>query len=188
MNHKHPFLSRRELLQYSAALSATALFPWFGCSSSIPRSNAETAVAPESWLDQYDPINRLNPSASVFSGDDPTAGHYLRDNVLTPAGIKPERSVKLAIVGGGSSGLACAYLFRQDQPVVLERAARFGGNAKGESWGGVDYTIGAAYLTEGDESSRLLKEFYQPLGIDKKWHMVSNEQAELRGKITHMGS
>ncbi len=59
----------------------------------------------------------------------------------------------LVIVGGGLSGLVSAWKLRAHRPVVLERAPRFGGNSRGESWRGVDYSIGAAYLLKPDAGS-----------------------------------
>ncbi len=65
------------------------------------------------------------------------------------------------VVGGGMSGMVTAWELRHLNPLVLEQAQRLGGNSKGESWRGTDYSIGAAYITKPDingEIDRFLKE------------------------------
>lgn len=74
---------------------------------------------------------------------------------------EPREKVPLVIVGGGMSGLGSAWKLRSFKPIILDQAPRFGGNAKGQSWHGVDYSIGAAYVCvpeAGDEIDELLKE------------------------------
>ena len=110
-------------------------------------------------LDLVSPIDR-SPSAGagVFTGDDPTRGHaalWSRDAYLAARGgvPAPSEQAEVVVVGGGMSGLTAAFLLQERRPLVLEQAPRFGGNAKGESWRGIDYSIGAAYLLEPEEGS-----------------------------------
>ena len=129
------------------------------------------AAAPDSG-----PIDRslgeIAPAA--FSGDDPRRAHRIlwdKPAWLAAHGGRypaPAERVPLAVVGGGLGGLTAAYLLRRHRPVVLEQAARFGGNAKGESWRGMDYAIGAAYFTAPDEGSPLAA-LYAELGVDRLW-------------------
>lgn len=186
MSPKNNFLSRRDILKAGVAVSGTALFPWLGCAG---KAVPETVPPDEGWLSARDPIARQLESSSLFSGDNPDAGHkFLRDAVLAPKGIKPSRSEKFVVIGGGVSGLACAYLHRDLRPVVLEQAPRFGGNSKGESWSGIDYTIGAAYLTETEDESPLMREFYAPLGIPAKWKAAKNDWVEVKGRLRKLDS
>lgn len=110
----------------------------------------------------------------AFSGDDPRRAHrILWDKqawLAAHGGRYPALAerVPLVVVGGGMSGLTTAYLLRRHRPVVLEQAARFGGNARGESWRGMDYAIGAAYFTAPGEGSPLAA-LYAELGVDRLW-------------------
>jgi len=104
-----------------------------------------------------------------FSGDEPDRTHRIfwdkAEFIASGGGIpEPEEHVPLVIIGGGVSGLTSAYLLRHHRPIILERASRFGGNARGESWNGMDYSIGAAYLIEPEEDSDLDK-FFKELNI-----------------------
>jgi hypothetical protein len=117
-------------------------------------------------------LGEIAPAA--FSGDDPRRAHRIlwdKPAWLAAHGGRypaPAERVPLAVVGGGLGGLTAAYLLRRHRPVVLEQAARFGGNAKGESWRGMDYAIGAAYFTAPDEGSPLAA-LYAELGVDRLW-------------------
>lgn len=150
-------LSRRALLKIFAATAAVAAVP--GYLWQRGRALAARLVA-------MSPIDRSIPGAgtTTFSGDNPDRSHAILWNVpafLTANAIPsfetavPDERVPLVIVGGGISGLGTAWLLRDKAPVLLERAERFGGNARGESWQGIDYSIGAAYMLEADEGSEL---------------------------------
>jgi len=78
----------------------------------------------------------------------------------------PDEDVDVAIVGGGLSGLALAYLLRDRSPVVLELQDRFGGVSKGEEWRGTPYSLGGAYFIAPDKGS-WLERIYQDLGLDQ---------------------
>ncbi len=109
----------------------------------------------------HSPIDRSLsiPHPAVFVGDDPFRAHsvlwniekYLADHGGVP---EPEESVAVAIVGGGMSGLLAGYCMRDRSCIILEQGARFGGNAKGASFQGVDYPMGAVYFARPDERSR----------------------------------
>lgn len=126
-------------------------------------------------------------SSSQFSGDDFTKPHkmilgktaFMQSLGNLPA---PSEKVEVAIVGGGMSGLISAFELRTLNPVVLEQAPRFGGNAKGESWKGLDFSIGAAYFVEPEEDSPIA-DFLNEIGIDKiyKAH-ESGDPLVLNGK------
>lgn len=133
----------------------------------------------DEFLARVGPINHTltNQSPLTFSGDDFTRSHGVLWN--KPAFIeaiggrpKPKRKEELVIIGGGMSGLMSAYLLPEKKPVILEQAGRFGGNAKGESWNGLHYSIGAAYLIKPEEDSGLFK-ILKDLGIVEDWTIKS---------------
>jgi hypothetical protein len=150
-----PDFSRREILALGGAGAATLLLSACGLRPTT------TAQAPRARVTRpYGPIDRsLGETAPRgFSGDDPGLAHRvlwdLRGFLAEAGGLPaPEERIALAIVGGGLSGLASAWLLRDHRPVVLERAARFGGNSRGEAWGELDYSIGAAYFMMPDAGS-----------------------------------
>src|SRR6185436_9592407 len=94
----------------------------------------------------------------------------------------PER-VGLVVIGGGMSGLTTAYLLRKHKPIVLEQAARLGGNAKGQSWRGIDYSIGAAYLDSPRPGSPM-ESYFRDLGLENLLVKRSTpDPVEVRGKL-----
>ena len=158
-------LSRRAFVKLIAA-GSTSLYlrpAWAG----VPAPGASTAAGP---IDRG--IGETAPA--LFSGDDPRRAHRIlwdKPAWLASHGGRypvPEKRIPLLVVGGGLSGLLTAYLLRRHQPVVLEQAPRFGGNARGESWRGMDYAIGAAYFTAPEAGSPLAA-LYAELGVDRIW-------------------
>lgn len=110
------------------------------------------------------------PFASWFTGDsfpdEAIPFHHTYDYFMGAGPPAPAENVDVAIVGGGLSGLATAYLLAELEPVVLELRDRFGGSASGEAWGGTAYSLGSAYVITPDEGS-FLEEFYLSLGLDR---------------------
>jgi len=143
-------VSRRAVLKLLGAGASALYLPGLaGCGPS-GTDPAKSAARP---IDGINPIDRAVPESgpAQYSGDNPGRTHQIlwnKEGYLKERGGLPEPQEKapLVIVGGGISGLTSAWRLRKHQPVVLERAPRFGGNSRGESWQGVDYSIGAAYL------------------------------------------
>src|SRR5207247_2232174 len=79
---------------------------------------------------------------------------------------EPAEDVDVAVVGGGLSGLASAYMLRDHNTVLLELRDRFGGNSQGETWRGTDYSMGGAYFITPDPGS-FLESFYHELGLHR---------------------
>lgn len=120
----------------------------------------------------FDPRPRMIggfPFRSWFEGDsfvDHMPFHQ-QENAF-PGGKPPApgETVDVAVVGGGISGLASAYLLRERGPVVFELYDRFGGNAQGGTIGGAEMTLGSAYFIAPDKGSDL-EAFYLDLGLDR---------------------
>jgi len=151
-------ITRRRFLSLSRTTALALALQ--GCSR---KSGVSPALL--SPLDLISPIDRCPaPTITTFTGDDPTRGHaalWSRDAYLAARGgvPAPSEQAEVVVVGGGMSGLTTAFHLKDHRPLVLEQAPRFGGNSKGESWQGIDYSIGAAYLLlpeEGSEVAALL--------------------------------
>lgn len=114
----------------------------------------------------FGPIDRAIAATrqSEFSGDNPKAQHeflWQKANALKEKGGRPKVSEEhsVVIIGGGMSGIISAYLLSHLKPLILEQAPQLGGNSKGESWHGIDYSIGAAYFMEQEPDSEIFKLF-----------------------------
>ncbi len=156
------------------------------------RAATSAKPAPGGTLADWSPIDRSlgDLAPPRFFGDEPEQAHKLlwdKPGYLASLGgqaPKPGERVKLAIIGGGMGGLFSAWLLRQHQPLLLEQAPRFGGNAKGQSWRGADYSIGAAYFIEPEADSDIAR-LAAEIGIDKLWKVSGEEPEtfELNGKL-----
>jgi len=185
-------LGRRDFLWLGAQGSMALLLS--RCAS-LPKSGTvadrEPASAAElsSFVKTYGPIDRLSGEsvAAAFSGDNNRRPHsILWDLEGYFERTKPEEGLEKApmvIIGGGMSGLFTAYEYRKYQPIVLEQAARFGGNAKGQQWRDVTYSIGAAYIDLPREGTPMRK-FYDELGLEQVLvGRPTSDPAEYGGKI-----
>ena len=110
------------------------------------------------------------PFAEWFFGDDfdnkTIPFHSIPDYFHGGGPPEPAEEVDVAVVGGGLSGLASAYFLRQHNTVLFELRDRFGGNAMGEEWHGIKYSLGGAYFITPDSGS-FLESFYEELGLDR---------------------
>lgn len=141
-----------------------------------------------SYLLNLSPIDR-KPTKDQYSGDNPTKAHaalWDKEGFLKRKGIKeltPQEKTKLVIIGGGISGLSSALLLKDFEPIILEQANRFGGNSKGESWEGIDYSIGAAYFTKPSKDSDI-DLFFKEIGANNYWkEKVEEDPVVIDGRI-----
>ncbi len=110
------------------------------------------------------------PFAEWFFGDDfdnkTIPFHIIGDYFNGGPPPEPAEEVDVAVVGGGLSGLASAYFLRHHNTVLLELRDRFGGNAMGEEWHDIKYSLGSAYFITPDPGS-FLERFYHELGLHR---------------------
>lgn len=172
-------ISRRDALRTFGLGASTLLLPQCASVSNLFSSSSNDLVTSDGR--DFSPIDRSrnNESPKIYSGDNPDRTHQIiwnkKDYLAAKGGIpRPSEHVPLVIVGGGMSGIMSGYLLRKYKPVMLERGDRFGGNSRGESWQGIDYSIGAAYFMQQKPGSPLA-EFYQETGIDKMWTVKDAE-------------
>ncbi len=160
-------LSRRRFLARLAALGAAPAWAWLG--------------APAWGEDE-----------ARFAGDDPELAHRLlarAADTLDPSAVERQAELyDVIVVGGGIAGLAAAYRLRTRRVLLLERAAEPGGVARSESWRGIDYALGAAYIVDPDPESddaqerdnyRLLEE----LGLRRRDEALG--KGRLAGEASH---
>lgn len=149
-------MRRRDFLRASgqAGLSL-ALANLTGCSQ--PQGPIATA-SPSPLSDGYD--YQVGP----WTGDSFPAMHKIRDGFHAPL-PKPERKVKLLVIGAGLSGMGLGYLCRDMDMLILERESKAGGNAKSANYKGIEYALGSAYLVDIEKP---FGDLYRELGMDLK--------------------
>ena len=185
-------LSRRIFMK--SALSGLGVAAAAGFSSCVaPRIlRAETADASAGSLPN--PIQAVGKPGTPdgFIGDNPKNAHailwnksaYLAKKGGLPA---PTETASVVVIGGGIAGLTAAYALRDLRPVLLEQGAQFGGNAKGERWNDLEYSIGSSYIPKPEAGTPLGK-LLTELGLDTRIRFESarDEAIMLRGK--HAGN
>lgn len=127
------------------------------------------------------------PFADWFTGDDFTdkTGYPFHNTppCCGDSAPDPGEHVRVAIVGGGISGLATGVMLQDYRPVIFELHEQFGGNAAGESWNGINYSLGSAYVIVPDPGS-FLESFYTSLGLDRVFRYAGpQDPIELGGQL-----
>ena len=84
----------------------------------------------------------------------------------------------IVIVGGGMSGLSCAWFLRDQDFLLLEKEDHWGGNAYLEEYAGQAYATGTAYTSKKESGVMgLCKELgIQPLPIDCPDGLILNRE------------
>lgn len=110
------------------------------------------------------PSSDYTYTVGPWTGDSFSPMHLIRDG-FKAALPRPEKKVKLLVVGAGLSGLSLAYNCKELDLLVLEREPLPGGNAKSENYKGIEYALGSAYLVDVESP---YGDLYKALGMDLK--------------------
>lgn len=129
-------------------------------------------------------------AAKAFSGEDVELAHKLLfnpDETIRTGGA-PQSHPELhdvLIVGGGIAGLTVAWKLRERNVRLLEAAPEVGGVSRSETWQGIEYATGAAYIIDPDpesEDERELAGFtlLEELGLREKGEDLSKDRSRNR--------
>ena len=133
-----------------------------------------------------------------FTGDDFELAHKLLmdpDAVLRAGTAETHPDVHdVIVVGGGISGLTVAYKLRDRRVLLLESATQTGGVSKSDTWQGIDYALGAAYIIDPDPDSEDANELagfklLEELGLRKRGEDLTRNrtlQRRLSGDANHV--
>ncbi len=160
-------MNRRDFLKWMglAGLGLTAGLAGSGCWKPKTEPGAKGAFAhvqlPEWTGDSFGPMHRI------------------RDGMALETLPKPSRTVEVAIIGGGLTGLTAAHQLRDSDFLLLEREAQLGGNAKSGDYQGIQYALGSAYLVDVEEPYGPL---YESLGLTLQPIREPTDNAYLMGR------
>lgn len=123
-------IPRRDFLQGALVGAATAL--------TGPLLKAHAADGQASWVSAQDEPGYYPPLRRGMRGSHPgsfESAHAIRDGLKPEAGIDTGEVYDLVVVGGGISGLAAAYFYREQTSasariLIVENHDDFGGHAK----------------------------------------------------------
>ncbi len=168
-------VQRRDFLRTGFAAVGAFMF------ASSPRSALWTISAtavPPAWTPVHlsAPIRKIAqntltisidglPFAPTWFGDSfPSGGFPFHNPEDPPRWAQLEEHVDVAIIGGGLAGLATAHNIRERDWLLLDLRDRFGGNAIGERWSHLPYSLGSAYFMVTDKGTDL-DLLYSKLGV-----------------------
>jgi protoporphyrinogen oxidase len=171
-------LSRRLFLSRAAALFGSAVSLQLGSLIVGPEGRAasdDKSLTPSEQSLQ-ESINGHKYSILPWTGDDFKRGHALRDAAIPSGPLASDERYDFVIVGGGLAGLTTAYYLDNHNYLLLEQYDELGGNSRGSSWRGVDFTYGAAYVGEpvGDMGALFASLNLTPQRMDvtrNRWHL-----------------
>lgn len=136
-------------------------------------------------------------SPREFTGDNFDLAHRL---LFNPGDILKTGTPELhpdvhdvIVVGGGIAGLTVAYKLRDRDVLLFEAAAETGGVSKSETWQGIEYAIGAAYIIDPDPESEDARELagfklLEELDLRKRGEDIEKDrslQRRLSGDANH---
>ena len=176
-----PKLDRRKFLELGAG---SGLFFALQGSSLFEISQAFAAGTLPAGLDEQSPLGLIKDfSLDHFNGDESSKPHkalWDRENYIKSKGGRPTeiKNEQVVVIGGGVSGLLSTYFLKKYSPVLLEQAARFGGNAKGEIYKGTAFCMGAAYIDTVDAEEPIGKLLHE-LKLWKSFRPESMRQGKV---------
>ncbi|MBI2605405.1 MAG: NAD(P)-binding protein [Deltaproteobacteria bacterium] len=182
-------ISRRKFLKSAFVVAAGMALPGAFYPCMRPKRSIAGATPAGSDPSPFSRVAHPNDSAG-FIGDRPSPGHGIlwdkKRYLASMGGIPPvTESASVVIVGGGVSGLVAAYALRDLNPVLLEQSSQFGGNAKAERWGDLEYALGSAYISrpeKGSATATMLEELGL-LGRSRSEFPPDEEATLVRGKM-----
>lgn len=105
------------------------------------------------------------PFHPIWLGDNFPAGRIPFHNPESPPQWSQlQEHIDVAVVGGGLSGLATAHAISGRDWALFDLRPRMGGNAIGEIWKQIPYSLGSAYFMVADKGTDL-DLLYQDLGV-----------------------
>jgi hypothetical protein len=137
-------LSRRQLLKRSIALPAV---PMVGCSTTI-----------EDYASKI---------TGTIGGASLEKGHLIRESQMNPGTVEII-DTEVLIIGGGASGLSCAYHLQKqglEDFTLIELESQPGGNARSGENNFTRFPYGAHYVTVANLKSQPLINFYADIGV-----------------------
>ncbi len=136
-------------------------------------------------------------SPREFTGDNFDLAHRLLfnpDDILKTGTPELHPDVHdVIVVGGGIAGLTVAYKLRNRNVLLFEAAGETGGVSKSETWQGIEYAIGAAYIIDPDPESEDARELagfklLEELDLRKRGEDIEKDrslQRRLSGDANH---
>ena len=131
LNASMKSLTRRSFIRW-AITSGAAL----ACPFPLPAAEPATATSAKR-------PRRLTSEAAEIC-------HKIRDSTAFPLPA-PSRAVDVVIVGAGLAGMAVAHALAGADFLMLEKEPRIGGNACAETWNGLSYCTGSAWMSFFDQ-------------------------------------
>lgn len=123
------------------------------------------------------PLRAAPASTPAVDGEGNEICHQVRDGHHF---ARPKASARhdIAIVGGGLSGLSCAWFLRGQDFLLMEKEEHWGGNAYLEEYAGQAFATGTAYTSKRESGViGLCKELgMEPLPIDCPDGLILNRE------------
>ncbi|MDR3616312.1 MAG: NAD(P)-binding protein [Candidatus Obscuribacterales bacterium] len=124
-------LTRRSFLQTAGLLAGAVVLGEF---FDAPVASSQSTTT--SW--HYE--------TGVWTGDDFTVGHEMRDAEFPKFPVESEKTIDFAIIGGGIAGLTAAHYLNNYNYMLFEQYADLGGQCRGQTYQGLEYSFGGTRI------------------------------------------